>query len=311
MSAATAEKAPLDDVMLAMDVVDTLRHNQDLVARELAGEEREKQLIARLRDLYHQQGIEVPDAILKEGVAALGESRFVYAPPKPSLSVTLARLYVSRTAWLRPVAAVAIVVALVLGGYFLVWGPYQASLVERARIELTETLPAQMDALYQTIYEETKVQQAVTQAEAIRTRGKAAAAEGDRTGAEAAVADLTEVRDTLRLEYRLTIVSRPDERSGFYRTPDVNSAATNYYIVVEALDASGRALPMQIRNEEDSRIETVSIWGLRVPEPVYRQVEADKRDDGIVESNVAGNKEFGFLDVNYALPVLGGTVTHW
>ena len=53
MSAATtADKAPLDDVMLAMDVVDTLRHNQDLVARELAGEAREKQLIEKLREIY-------------------------------------------------------------------------------------------------------------------------------------------------------------------------------------------------------------------------------------------------------------------
>jgi len=87
MSAATAEKAPLDDVMLAMDVVDTLRHNQDLVARELAGEARETQLIDKLRQLYHQQGIEVSDAILKEGVAALSESRFVYTPPKPISSI--------------------------------------------------------------------------------------------------------------------------------------------------------------------------------------------------------------------------------
>jgi hypothetical protein len=91
MSAATAEKAPLNDVMLAMDVVDTLRHNQDLVARELNGEAREAQLIERLRALYHQQGIDVSDAILREGVAALGESRFIYEPPKPSLGTALAR----------------------------------------------------------------------------------------------------------------------------------------------------------------------------------------------------------------------------
>ena len=39
MSAASAEKAPLNDVMLAMDVVDTLRHNQNLVTRELSEDE--------------------------------------------------------------------------------------------------------------------------------------------------------------------------------------------------------------------------------------------------------------------------------
>ncbi len=54
MSPTEAESAPLSDVMLAMDVVDTLRHNQDLVARELNGEAREKQLIDKLREIYHQ-----------------------------------------------------------------------------------------------------------------------------------------------------------------------------------------------------------------------------------------------------------------
>src|SRR5690606_20468402 len=100
MSDATAKPAaPLDEVMLAMDVVDTLRHRQDLVTRELDGASREKQLIEKLRDIYHQQGIEVPDHILKEGVAALAESRFVYDPPAPGLGTTLARLYVSRKRW--------------------------------------------------------------------------------------------------------------------------------------------------------------------------------------------------------------------
>ena len=35
-----ADAAPLNDAMLAMDVVDTLRHRQDLVERELLGDAR-------------------------------------------------------------------------------------------------------------------------------------------------------------------------------------------------------------------------------------------------------------------------------
>ncbi|MHB1110319.1 MAG: DUF6384 family protein, partial [Devosia sp.] len=96
---AAAAKPPLDDVMLAMDVVDTLRHRQDLVVRELSDEARETQLIEKLRQIYHEQGIEVPDAILREGVAALAESRFAYAPPKQGLGTTLAKLYVGRKKW--------------------------------------------------------------------------------------------------------------------------------------------------------------------------------------------------------------------
>jgi hypothetical protein len=312
MSDATAKTAaPLDEVMLAMDVVDTLRHRQDLVTRELDGVARERQLIERLRSVYHQQGIEVPDHILKEGVAALAESRFTYEPPAPGLGTTLAHLYVGRKKWGRPIVA-AVLAAIVLGvGYFGVWQPYQAGQAEQARIELAEGLPAQMDALYQTIFEETKVQQAVVQAEAIRSRGKALAAEGNRAGAQDAVAQLTALRDQLRQVYSLRIVNRQGADSGFWTFPEINTDATNYYIVVEALAPDGTALSLPILNEENGQTETVSMWGVRVPESVYTAVVADKRDDGIIQANEVGRKSDGFLDVEYLMPVLGGAVTRW
>ena len=312
MSDVTARPAPpLNEVMLAMDVVDTLRHRQDLALRELDGVAREQQLIDRLRDIYHQQGIEVPDHILKEGVAALAESRFVYDPPKPGLGTTLARLYVGRKRWGKPVGA-ALLALLVLGfGYFGVYGPWQASQAEQARIELAETLPAQMDALYQTIFEETKVQQAVVQAEDLRTRGKALASEGDRAGAEDVIARLTALRDQLRQEYTLRVVNRSGVDSGFWTFPEINTAATNYYIVVEAIGPDGQALSLPITNEENGQTETVDIWGVRVPEQVYNAVAADKRDDGIIQANEVGRKSDGFLDVEYLLPVMGGAVTRW
>lgn len=308
---AEASKAPLDDLMLAMDVVDTLRHHQNLVTRELGSEAREKQLIDKLREIYHSQGIEVPDSVLREGVEALAKSRFVYTPPKPSLATSLARLYVARKKWGPAALALILILVIGLGGYFFAYRPFQQSQAEAARIELAETLPARMDALYQTIFEETKVQQAVNEAEEQRTRGKAAAAEGDRAGALAAIEELTEIRDQLRLEYNLRIVNRANEQSGFWTFPEINTEAANYYVVVEALDPNGKALSLPILNEENGQTETVSMWGVRVPESVYRSVEADKRDDGIIQRNIVGIKQYGFLDVDYTIPVLGGAVTRW
>ena len=308
---ATAEKAPLDEVMLAMDVVDTLRHRQDLVERELDGDAREKQLIDKLRDIYHQQGIEVTDEVLREGVKALAESRFAYSPPKPSLSTTLARAYVSRKKWGPLTLAVALVLVVGLSGYFLAWQPYQAAQAEQARTELSEILPGQMDALYQTIYEETKVQQAVTQADALRSKGKAFASEANRAGALQAIADLTALRDRLRTEYTLKIYTKDGERSAFWRVPDANPDATNYYLVVQAIGPEGNALKLPITNEETGKTETVDTWGARVPESTYRTVENDKRDDGIIERTTLGLKEYGFLDPDYVMPVLGGAVTKW
>jgi hypothetical protein len=312
MSTATPDNPlPLDEVMLAMDVVDTLRHRQDLALRELDTDAREAGLIDRLREIYHEQGIEVPNHILEQGVAALAESRFTYELPKPGFKVSLAKLYVGRRRWGPAMLAVLVAMILVFGAYFLAYRPYQARVAEEARIELAEALPAQMDQIYAAIFEETKVQTAIEQAEQAVQRGKALASEGDREGALAAITALEGIRDTLRREYSLRVVNREDVDSGFWTFPEVNTDATNYYIVVEAVTLDGTVLDLPIESEETGETETVSMWGLRVPQEVYKTVAADKLDDGIIQRNIVGVKQYGFLDAEYSVPVLGGAVTQW
>ena len=51
-------EAQLEDVMAAMDVVDTLRHEQSIAERELDSQGRRERLLQRLRELYTAQGIE-------------------------------------------------------------------------------------------------------------------------------------------------------------------------------------------------------------------------------------------------------------
>lgn len=306
------ESLPLDDVMLAMDVVDTLRHQQDLVERELTGDNREGQLIGKLRDIYRQQGIDVPDRILREGVAALAESRFVYTPPSGGAGVFFARLYVTREKWGKWVIGAFVAAIFGLMTYNFGYVPFTNAQIEAARVELAEGLPARMDELYQTIFTETKIQTAAVRADEIRKRGKIAAAEGDRTRAENAIAQLEEMLATLRRDYTLRVVNREDQQSGFWTFPEINTDATNYYIVVEAIDSNSKAaLELPVLNEENGEVETVNIWGIRVPEEVYRAVAADKRDDGIIQRNIVGLKQYGFLEVDYVVPVLGGAVTRW
>ncbi|MBU1174552.1 MAG: hypothetical protein KKH72_04040 [Alphaproteobacteria bacterium] len=313
MATPTEDKAiPLDDVMLAMDVVDTLRHRQDLVMRELSEADRETYLLGRLRDIYSQQGIAVSDQILKEGVAALKESRFLYEPPGPSLGTTLAKAYVSRKSWGPWVAGICLVVALGVGGYAFGYLPYQAAQVEAARIELAEALPKRMDELVATVGSESKVPQAVGEAQTLRDRGKSAAALGNRAEAVAAVTALEKLIDRLRLDYTVRVINRDGERSGFWTFPEINVDATNFYLVVEAVDSTtGAVLSLDIPNEETGASETVSVWGLRVPEQTYRMIETDKGDDGIIQKDVVGVKQYGFLDPDYTVAVLGGTLTRW
>ncbi|MEX1179796.1 MAG: DUF6384 family protein [Cucumibacter sp.] len=311
MSDTTQDTLPLDHVMLAMDVVDTLRHRQDLVERELDEEKRAASLIGKLRGIYAEQGIDVPDHILKEGVDALAESRFAYSPPRRGFGGLLATFYVTRGAWGRPLIAIAVAAALVFGGYQFAYRPFVAAQQAEALRQLAEVLPAQMDGLYDTIYTETKEQEAVRRATAIRERGKVAAAEGDSAGAAKAVADLTGVRDQLRREFRLKIVNRAGEETGVWTFPDVNTEATNFYIVVEAVSPDDEVLTVPIENEESGVVEAVSKWAVRVSEPVYQAVRQDKLDDGIIQQNIIGVKQFGYLEVDYVVPVLGGAITQW
>lgn len=306
-----AGKAPLDDVMLAMDVVDTLRHEQTLIARELGASAREAQLIERLRRIYHDQGIEVPDHILAEGVKALAESRFTYTPPPNSFATRLARLYVSRGRWGRPALVAAAALVLIVGGYFLVYRPYQAGVEEAARIELAEGLPARMDDMYRNIFNETKVQSALEIAEPWVERGKAAAARGDREGALQAIAELEAIHGQLMAEYSIRIVNRPGESTGIWRFPESNTEATNYYLVVEALGLDGEPVTLPIENEETGEVEEVSSWAIRVPEVTYEAVRVDRQDDGIIQRDILGLKQYGFLDTDYTMPVLDGALTQW
>ncbi len=116
---APSKPQTLDDVMIAMDVVDTLRHREDLVRRELNEEGRESELIARLRQIYRDQGIEVPDHVLADGVKALKDSRFVYTPPPASWKRTLLTLWVKRETYGKRLGVALAVLIAVFGGYYV------------------------------------------------------------------------------------------------------------------------------------------------------------------------------------------------
>jgi hypothetical protein len=61
-------------------VVDTLRHQETLVSRELSEESRDAELLERQRKIYRGQGIEVSDQILQQGVQAEGATLRPHAP---------------------------------------------------------------------------------------------------------------------------------------------------------------------------------------------------------------------------------------
>ena len=311
-SDAAPSKTPLDDVMIAMDVVDTLRHDRSLVERELNDEARRKDLIDRLRKIYSGQGIEVPDRILEEGVRALEENRFTYKPPDPNtLSTRLANLYVTRGGWGRYVVGLAAGLAAFFLVNYLVFERPQQLKAEAERHELTELIPARVQKLVEDIRSEASDGLVATRAEAIAKTGLNAASSGDLAAARKSEQQLTDTLEQLRAAYEIRIVNREGDVTGLWRIPKANPDTYNFYLVVEAIDANGKRVPQLITNEETGKRERVETWAVRVDRPVLVSVKADKDDDGIIQNNIAGRKLRGELDPQWSIEVQDGAITRW
>ncbi|ABA57709.1 hypothetical protein Noc_1208 [Nitrosococcus oceani ATCC 19707] len=298
-TAGASAKQPLDEIMLAMDVVDTLRRRERLVKREIEVEGREQDLKERLRKIYQAQGIEVSDRILAEGVAALREDRFVYKPPAESFHVKLARLYVSRNRWGKwLLGGIGVLIIAWTVNYFVFVAPSKA-------------LPEEIATVHAEVTEIARSDRARERAEQLLNAGQTALDNENKDAARQALRLLEDLRTRLEQEYTLRIVNRPREQSGVWRVPDINTRARNYYLIVEAIDPSGKVLTVPVTNEETGKIERVTQWGLRVDEATFQRVARDKQNNGIIEEDRVGHKKRGYLRPDYKIRTTGGAITQW
>ncbi|WP_136799878.1 DUF6384 family protein [Desulfosediminicola ganghwensis] len=301
MSEQQTVSEPLDEVMLAMDVVDTLRYRSRLIERELNADVRDEELKQRLRKIYKAQGIEVSDEALDEGVKALRDDRFSYQPPTKSFQTKLATLYVNRHRWGKAVLGALTVVGVILACYYyLVVAPGMG-------------LPTKLDSVYKDIKQSAKVdeKEGRRKAEELYQSAKTALEAGDKQRAEQLVESMDVMNSRLQSIYTLQIVNKPGEKTGVWRVPDANTSALNYYILVEAIGPDGSPVPVAVQSEETGRTETVTTWGVRVDKEVFDYVARDKLDDGIIQDNVFGVKRRGYLEPEYRMKTTGAAITSW
>lgn len=145
--APASNKMDLSEVMLAMDVVDTLRHQRSLVDRALQSEEREADLVEKLRKIYAEQGLEVSDEVIAEGVKAMREERFAYRPPAAGLKTALARVYVNRGQWAKRAVWLLLAVTIFWTGYHYLY----VMPAERGRSRMAQELNAQISSQQERI----------------------------------------------------------------------------------------------------------------------------------------------------------------
>ncbi|NNC38014.1 MAG: hypothetical protein EX271_11455 [Acidimicrobiales bacterium] len=294
--------------MLAMDVVDTLRHETKLLARDLSVEDREQQLIERLREIYKAQGIEVPDSILREGVQALDDHRFAYVPQKDSF---FAKAYINRGKWGKPLILLFGILGMAWGVNYAAFEAPKNAAANRLERQLKIEIPRSLETARDDAISIAKTAEIQERVNALYNDGLAAAKSGKVDEAKRIERALTTLNMDLNQAYTLRIVSRPDELSGAWRYSEDNTDIKNYYLIVEGLDASGKPVTVNITSEEDQTAKRTTIWGVRVPESVFNRVAADKKDDQIIQNAVIGAKKRGFLNPEYNIETSGGLILEW
>jgi Family of unknown function (DUF6384) len=309
-AAQTPAPQTLDELMMAMDVVDTLRHQEKLVQTELGQQARDEDLKKRLRELYESQGLAVTDGILEQGIRALKESRFTYEPPKPSWGLTFAKIWVRRTVVGTWSAGALAALGLSWGTYYFGFVSPQKAEAERTQVELSTTLPREIEDAYVRVVNLARTGEGQRQAGALRADGMFAIGRKDVAGAKRVMAQIETLRQTLTLEYEIRIVA--SNPSGVERIPPNGSERNNYYVIVQAVGSNGRPIPMDVTSEENGKTRKVEMWGVRVSPEQYQAVRRDKRDNGIIDGAVVGAKKSGFLEPEYDFSrVQRGFITEW
>jgi DNA repair exonuclease SbcCD ATPase subunit len=205
------EKIELNEVMLAMDVVDTLRHQQSLVDRELGTDDRDQALIAKVRKIYADQGLAVSDEVIASGVKALREERFSYTPPPKSFQLSLAHLYVNRGRWAKRGAV--LVVALL--AVYLVYQFFVVAPQRRSRQEAVQTInlriDRQRDQISVTKERLVRISQSLTKAKEAGSQQASAAA---RELVDRAARDMAAAQEKIQALEKLEITSHVDINQG-------------------------------------------------------------------------------------------------
>lgn len=176
-------------------------------------------------------------------------------------------------------------------------------------------LTSQTESLYASIIAIAKEEEAKEKAKKFYGEAKELTVAADVPELSRAVSQLQDLNSILNAEYTLSIVNRSGAKSGIdrYYTDSRGKRVSGYYLIVEAVDFDGRAMHMNIRNEENGQTERVAIWGERVSQDVYERVKEDKLDNGIINNNVIAKKRRGYLNEDMIMKGVTkqGQITEW
>lgn len=297
-------EARLREQMGAMALIDEMRHRQMVVQEHLDLPRRREEVARRIREYYRSQNIQVADELVEQGVRTYFDKRLSYEAPRTGkLPDLLARVYVSRSSWKKPALAGVAALALLAGGAYVA---QQAQEREAASERAAQAAMAtELDGIAARIRKAEAGFRAMglpppdmQQVEAMVAAADEAVQARDNAKARASIEQLEATLAYAKTPLAVNVVDRAGAKTGVVRRygPGGGSA---WYLIAEATDPSGRAVPIAVTSAESGDRKLASQFGVRVSQAVFDRVRADKMEDGHVDDKLLGKKPANALTVQY------------
>lgn len=281
----------LESYLKIMDVASELRRAREAAKKQLDISEEKAAVKERILKSAEITGEKLTDSEVDAAIEAFYRGLYRFKRPRRGLSYVLAKAYICRPVFYSFIVVPVLFAAVHLFGSLEAKGNLESSL--DAVLEVSKN-PEEAKTLYNKV--------------------QVACAKGDSAICEAFTKRFRDYSDLVLSEYQVKIVNAPNAKSGIDRffTDEGVKSTSGYYLIVEALDPTGKRISREIRNRETGRVERVRRWGELVPKEVFDRIARDKEADGIVDESLFAFKELGSSIEEVQFPLKErGQITKW
>ncbi|HMO84602.1 MAG TPA: DUF6384 family protein [Lacipirellulaceae bacterium] len=304
------DRLSLKEMSRILDVAGALRKERALVEQQLNIDQIKQALRERLLAAAQLAGDQVTAAEVDAAIEQYYDRLHDFREPPASFAMFFAHLWVRRRLLVNVLAAVAAVVgilwSLLATGVLPGEARNEKQLAARERA-VTERFAAVESAIAAAteLAAEPEVQDELS---VLSSSMRAARRQSDVESLKRIEYKVAALIEELKMDYSLTIVSRPGTDTGRERvwTDERGSRASGLYVLVEARDAQHEPVLVTIEDRETGRTSRVSKWAEQMPADVFARLEADKAQDGILDERQFGRKRRGRRHVEVTIPGVDG-----
>lgn len=112
-------------------------------------------------------------------------------------------------------------------------------------------------------------------------------------------------------DVRYQIIDRDGEKAGFRRMKDKNPDTTQWFLVIEAVDARGKAIPMPVMSMDTGEVKVVTKWAIQVPEKDFMKFSDEKKKTGEIANTVIGTAPSNQTEPKWSVKLTGNMLTEW